>query len=56
MQDDGLEEAVLLEVEDELAELAAVHLHEWEQGGSRVELGGGGRRGWSGVGSVGVLM
>ena len=46
VQDDGLDEAVLLEVVDELAELGAIDLHEREQGGGWVELklGGSSRR------------
>ena len=38
VQDDGLDESVLADVGDQLAELRAIHVHEREQGGSGVEL------------------
>ena len=45
VQDDGVDEPVLADVGDELAELGPVHVHEREEGGGRVvlELGGWGR-------------
>ena len=52
VQHDGLEEAVLAEVAHELAELGAVHLHEREESGGRVEVEGGEARCRSGVGPM----
>jgi len=52
VEDDGWDEPMLADVVDQLPELRAIHVHEWEQGGGRVVLELGGRRelvgGWIG--------